>query len=153
MRVNPIITHGLGKGSMLITKGYGRITVIVPPEVVGRPPRLLRIPKETLEPLQKVGILKPFSLNVDLGHIDLSKLHRIRELIRQLEIELPQELRTTLFLLDVGKVKLPEVDTTRKLRKDLLYLDFQAFKKKLLERLADYTEIGELLESIEEEEG
>lgn len=144
---------GLGSNaSMLITQGYGKmVTVVIPPQVVGRPPRLYKIPKKTLEPLLKVGILKPFSLDVDLGHVDLSKLHKIRKLIQQLEIELPKELRTTLHLLDIGKVTIPEIDTAKKLREDILYLDFQLFKKKLLETLASHAEVIQLIETLEEE--
>lgn len=173
--INPIVTRGYGEDSLIITQGYGYIEVIVvepiePP--IRRPPRprIIRVPKEFLFDLVRLGIVRPYEKVEKLVPLDimwkdkkeltlkernlvkqyekgiglvplaLTKAIEIKVLLRELNIALPHEVQAVL----------DELSATAKLEKSFSLRDLDIIKKdRTLYQIATLNFIKEIKKEIE----
>jgi len=111
MTINPIITQGMGDNQMLITQGYGPITIIIP-VVEGtrgrrRRPEIQIIPYSVAIVLKGLGIIDEGTIVKDISgfHVIVEGkeefalsplyvivLHKVVILLKELDIIIPYEL-------------------------------------------------------------
>ena len=138
-------------GQNLITWGYGPIAVIIPPEVIGKPPRVIYIEKEYFIELEKLALVKPWHVRIDLSSLSIAKLDEFLIALSDFKVALPAEVQKFLEKLSLAKIGMFEVsldELTRFVKegKAVIYLDAESIKT----MLRKYVKARKLLDLIDE---